>query len=495
MIINRAHGGNASGHILRIVVGISLLAILLLVGGASAATNGLNARYYATSIYANDQWNNTGTPTATQIDPNINFSWQPDGTDPRPAGIGWGDFSADWNGYIDIPTDGNYTFATTSDDGSIVYIDNNVVVNNGGAHPPTSVAGDPVALTKGLHNITVKYWECCYFQSLITLFWTIPGGSQAIVPPSALFPTPALDMMKAAGVKWVRVDVKPSYKDGNNSINFVKAAQARGIKVLAIIKSNDFQPYQSNKWIKDWKNYVKDTVNELKFYDVNDWQIDNELNNYFQNSYTTNNSDLRDDVIKAGVRAAKSADPDGIIWVNLYYGDTTGIFGVNNNKDIRDYAELRKAGVKIDILGLDIYRDSYSSGSPKQYAKDFIDAHSIWNYNMAMTETGYFTAPLACVFPLACNKPHNETGQQNYVSEVFNTTLPFEDSNKWYKGTFIYEYKDEPSSLPYPFSKTESTFGLVHQDGATPKPAWRTFKENVSTCNVKAYICGIAYHI
>ncbi len=490
MILDKTYWGNASGHIPRIVVGISLLAILLLVGGASAATNGLSARYYATSIYANDQWNNTGTPTATQIDPNINFSWQPDGTDPRPAGIGSFDFSADWNGSIDIPTDGNYTFATTSDDGSIVYIDNNVVVNNGGAHPPTSVAGDPVALTKGLHNITVKYWECCDFQSLITLFWTIPGGSQAIVPPSALFPPSALDKMKAAGVKWVRVDVKPSDKDGGNSINFVKAAQARGIKVLAIIKSNDFQPYPSNKWIKGWKNYVKKTVNELKFY-VNDWQIDNELNNHFQNKYTTNDSNLRDDVIKDGVRAAKSADPDSIIWVNLYYGDF-----VNNSKDIKEYANLRKTGTKIDILGLDIYRDSYSTGYPEQYGNDFNDAHSIWNGDMAMTETGYFTASLPCI----CSNPpslHSETGQQNYVSEVFNTTLPFEDSNKWYKGTFIYEYKDEPSSLPYPFSKTESTFGLVHQDGVTEKRAWGTFTGYVSKspCNTNGYICGIAYHI
>ncbi len=194
----------------------------MLVGGVNAATNGLNARYYAPSIYANDQWNDTGTPTATQIDPNINFNWQPSGTDPRPAGIGSGDFSADWNGYIDIPTDGNYTFATTSDDGSIVYIDNNVVVNNGGAHPPTSVAGDPVALTKGLHPITVKYWECCDDQSLITLSWTIPGGSQAIVPPSALFPTPVTTPPT------VHITANPATHDINVSTNFTFTANPVG---------------------------------------------------------------------------------------------------------------------------------------------------------------------------------------------------------------------------------------------------------------------------
>jgi hypothetical protein len=42
MIINRTHGGNASGNILRIAIGISVLASLLLVNSGGAST-GLEA--------------------------------------------------------------------------------------------------------------------------------------------------------------------------------------------------------------------------------------------------------------------------------------------------------------------------------------------------------------------------------------------------------------------------------------------------------------------
>jgi len=39
-----------------------------------------------------------------------------------------------FSGFIDVPADGQYTFYTSSDDGSKLYIDNQLVVNNDGEH-------------------------------------------------------------------------------------------------------------------------------------------------------------------------------------------------------------------------------------------------------------------------------------------------------------------------------------------------------------------------
>ena len=49
-------------------------------------------------------------------------------------------------------------FRLTSDDGSKLWIDGKVVVDNDGVHPSTTVTGN-VALTKGRHKVTVGYFQ------------------------------------------------------------------------------------------------------------------------------------------------------------------------------------------------------------------------------------------------------------------------------------------------------------------------------------------------
>ena len=50
-------------------------------------------------------------------------------------------FAARFTGYVDIPADGAYTFALTSDDGSSLWIDGVPVVDHGGAHSLSRKAG------------------------------------------------------------------------------------------------------------------------------------------------------------------------------------------------------------------------------------------------------------------------------------------------------------------------------------------------------------------
>ena len=169
-------------------VAISLLLFLYILVGTASAGNGLNARYYNGDNFYRADWNATGPADTARIDPNINFNWQPLGPDPLPPGIiSDGYWSADWQGFINIPSDGQYIFATVSDDGSIVLIDNVRVVDNGGDHPPLHVAGAPVQLTKGFHPIIVKYFESFGGAAMLQLNWTVPDGNEEIVPSSVLF--------------------------------------------------------------------------------------------------------------------------------------------------------------------------------------------------------------------------------------------------------------------------------------------------------------------
>ena len=59
---------------------------------------------------------------------------------------------------INVPTTGDYEFFTNSDDGSILYIDGSVVVDNDGLHGPASVANS-TTLTAGLHDLRVEFFE------------------------------------------------------------------------------------------------------------------------------------------------------------------------------------------------------------------------------------------------------------------------------------------------------------------------------------------------
>lgn len=74
-----------------------------------------------------------------------------------PAGVK-GDIGLVFDGYIDIPRDGIYTFWLNSDDGSILVIDGETVIDNDGAHSPRERTGQK-ALRKGLHEVHARYFD------------------------------------------------------------------------------------------------------------------------------------------------------------------------------------------------------------------------------------------------------------------------------------------------------------------------------------------------
>ncbi|MEM7134023.1 MAG: putative Ig domain-containing protein [Chloroflexota bacterium] len=68
------------------------------------------------------------------------------------------EFGFRFRGTVYLPTDGTYTFYTTSDDGSKLWINEQLVVSNDGTHPMIEKSGT-VSLNEGLHTIRVEYFE------------------------------------------------------------------------------------------------------------------------------------------------------------------------------------------------------------------------------------------------------------------------------------------------------------------------------------------------
>jgi hypothetical protein len=144
------------------------------IGWATRADNGLNYEYYEgvwTSLPDFDSLTPTATGTAHNFD--IGLRHQDD------------NFALRFTGYINIQTGGEYTFYTNSDDGSKLYVNGSLVVDNDGLHGMRERSGT-VSLTAGKHLIVVTYFEKIDSQDL-TVSFAGPGISKKQIPVNLLF--------------------------------------------------------------------------------------------------------------------------------------------------------------------------------------------------------------------------------------------------------------------------------------------------------------------
>lgn len=96
------------------------------------------------------------------------------------------DFAFRFSGVIEIPTTGDWTFYTSSDDGSQLFIDGSLVVDNDGLHGEEERSGTVTGLVAGFHAITVTMFERGG-QEVLTASWAGPGIDKQLIPSVALF--------------------------------------------------------------------------------------------------------------------------------------------------------------------------------------------------------------------------------------------------------------------------------------------------------------------
>ena len=91
-------------------------------------------------------------------------------------------------GYIQFRYDGEYSFCLSSDDGSKLYIDDVLIIDNDGSHDIVKKCKNEFIAKKGsIKKITVEYFDLTGGAALI-LEWTEPGGEENIVPSTAWIP-------------------------------------------------------------------------------------------------------------------------------------------------------------------------------------------------------------------------------------------------------------------------------------------------------------------
>ena len=158
-----------------LVAATLLVALLGLARRFNALPEGLRASYFSTADWSS-------AVAVSTVDPRPSTSAMMGAWNGRPPES----FSAIWTGSFIALRSGTYTIASTSDDGSWVYVDGRLLVDNGGVHAVRTVAR-PVDLDRGVHAIQVNYFQNSALLDL-DLSWSRGGESLETIPSWALTP-------------------------------------------------------------------------------------------------------------------------------------------------------------------------------------------------------------------------------------------------------------------------------------------------------------------
>ncbi|MGO9464847.1 MAG: kelch repeat-containing protein, partial [Isosphaeraceae bacterium] len=174
-------------------------------GGASAITaslNGLTSAPYVLTVktlksiaVTPQQPSVTPTAIATLVamrpESQVNVPNNANGFFPAPAVSGLhssgANIAVSWSGQLNINQAGTYTFFSTSDDGSLLYVDGSVVVNNDGVHGFQDGTSAAIFLSAGYHSFLELYIQGIYGAGVQVSYAgpDTPSGSEEVVPASA----------------------------------------------------------------------------------------------------------------------------------------------------------------------------------------------------------------------------------------------------------------------------------------------------------------------
>jgi mono/diheme cytochrome c family protein len=98
------------------------------------------------------------------------------------------DYAFRFRASLQVPAEGDWTFSTSSDDGSQLFIDGHLVVDNDGIHRFTEQSGT-VALSAGFHDLVVTMFDRNGPDGL-AVAWQGPGVPKQPIPAARLFREP-----------------------------------------------------------------------------------------------------------------------------------------------------------------------------------------------------------------------------------------------------------------------------------------------------------------
>lgn len=176
---------------------VSLAPVRAYVRGFRAqGPNGINAAFVQGVVWNGcastyeERIESRGQVLVSRKDEQVVFDW---GAGGAPLA---GAFSGQWDGYIDIAQAGPYLFGTSSDDGTCLYINGRLVVDNWGVHGASLKQG-VVELSSGKQRISLLYYNE-QFGGSVRLLWARPNQALLPIPKEIFFAAPGPGVLPPA---------------------------------------------------------------------------------------------------------------------------------------------------------------------------------------------------------------------------------------------------------------------------------------------------------
>ena len=126
----------------------------------------------------------SGNPIQTGTDATVNFDWQYGG---KTSGQPSDNFSVRWTGQVKPAYSEEYTFYTRADDGTRLWVNDQLLVNDWSNHAVREKASKITLEAGKKYNIKLEYFENVG-AAVCKLLWSSPSQSKQVIPAANLYP-------------------------------------------------------------------------------------------------------------------------------------------------------------------------------------------------------------------------------------------------------------------------------------------------------------------
>jgi len=144
---------------------------------------GLKAQFFDFASLSGQPDLSGRTPDISRIDDQINYAYTTGVWAGLPPGMA-DSFACRHYGWLAVPSSGDYTFYLNSDEGSKLWLNGALVIDNGGSHGLREYSAT-LALDEGLHALRTEYFENAGGAGLV-LSWSGPGFAKRVIEQTAL---------------------------------------------------------------------------------------------------------------------------------------------------------------------------------------------------------------------------------------------------------------------------------------------------------------------
>lgn len=228
-----------------LLIGMAVLSLAPLptwaVTPETAKGTGLYGEYFATRDLS-------GSVKLRRTDRQIDFDW----ANRSPfADVPTDGFTVRWSGEVEAPVTGDYTFATTADDGVRLWVNGRQLIDDWQTHSLLLRRATPIRLTAGVrYTIKLEYMENTGLAA-VKLLWAYPGQSEQVVPQARLYVPDRVDYLSDMVIARKTTPVELDKRSGQ-ALTVAGVSFSKG---LAVVGDNEVV-YKLNRLYDDFRATV-----------------------------------------------------------------------------------------------------------------------------------------------------------------------------------------------------------------------------------------------